>query len=185
MLDVRGDIRLAGQVLRYHTWPHIRKQTVAEHSWQVARIIMSIADHKMISILVPYSILHDCGEVTTGDIPFPLKKDNPDLKDIMDRLENHAVSCLVAEWNVHGAFGLHQLTIGEKLVFKLAEFIEMWEWGLEEQMLGNRFAEKVALRCYEVINSVYIYHNELPTYVRVAATAYMNKRLEKWGQYVS
>lgn len=146
-ISVRNDGRLAGRVLRYHTWPHIRPQTIAEHSWQFCRILSVIWPQVPAHVLL-YIIRHDCPEIKTGDAPYPVKKDNPVLAGEMDRIEQESLEELVL-----GGFlaDSPDLTESERWVTKLAEFIEMWEWALEERLLGNQFARLVEERCLRAI----------------------------------
>lgn len=146
-LAVRDDMRLAGRVLRYHTWPHIRPQTVAEHTWQVLRILYAIWPD-VPSHVVRYVVGHDVGEITVGDPPYPIKANNSVLKTEMDRIEGEAQDELFAGWMLGD---VPELTEDERWAFKIAEFIEMWEWGWEEELLGNRFAIKVKERCVSVV----------------------------------
>lgn len=146
-LTVRDDIRLAGRVLRYHTWPHVRQQSVAEHTWQVLRILYAIWP-EVPSHVVRYVMGHDVGELTVGDPPYPIKANNPVLKTEMDRIEGEAQDELFENWMLGD---VPELTETERWAFKLAEFIEMWEWGWEEELLGNRFARKVRERCEAVV----------------------------------
>lgn len=146
-LQVRDDARLAGRVLRYHTWPHIKQQSVAEHSWQLLRILLCIWPNAPRNVLA-YVVRHDCGELTTGDAPYPVKADNPILGNEMNRVEKEGL-----DMQIERGFLLDSPDISEteRWVVKLAEFIEMWEWGLEEQLLGNQFAKLVAQRCIKVV----------------------------------
>lgn len=175
VLQIRDDIRLAGQVIRYHTWPHIRQQSVGEHSWQVARILLAIAPGH--PGLVKHAILHDIGELETGDLPYPIKADNEVLGGLMIDLEEEAIEYLCNRWGVPS--GRH-LTDQEKWVFKLAEFIEMWEWGLEEVLRGNKFAELVALRCREKIQHMMEPEHRMDEAVYICADEYINEREEMW-----
>lgn len=146
-LAVRDDIRLAGRVIRYSTWPHIRQQSVAEHSWQLLRIVIAIWPDVPAHVM-RYIVTHDVGEITTGDLPYPIKANNPVLKAEVDRLEHTAQQELCVGWMLGDAV---QLTDDEAWAVKLAEFIEMWEWGWEEELLGNRFAALVRERCENVV----------------------------------
>lgn len=146
-IEVRNDIRLAGRVLRYHTWPHIRQQSVAEHTWQVLRILLAIWPDAPPHV-IRYVMGHDVGELTVGDPPYPIKANNPVLKTEMDRIEGEAQDELFEEWMLGE---VPDLTEDERWAFKIAEFIEMWEWGWEEELLGNRFAVRVRERCEAVV----------------------------------
>lgn len=133
--DVRRDIRLAGQVKRYSTWPVLNQQSTGEHSWQVLRIYIDIFGPPSPEVCV-YIVHHDSAELTVGDPPFPLKRDNPDLKEIYDRLESTAVIEMRGE-------ALPVLSREEMLRIKICDLIEMWEYGVQEHMMGNRFAEPI------------------------------------------
>lgn len=148
-LQVRDDARLAGRVLRYHTWPHLRQQTVAEHSWQLLRILLCIWPSVPANVMA-YVVRHDCGEIKTGDAPYPVKADNEDIAVGMNRVEKQ--SLLEQEFAGFLVLG-PEVGHDEKWVVKLAEFIEMWEWGAEEQLLGNQFARLVAQRCLTVVEN--------------------------------
>jgi len=38
-----------------------------------------------------YALTHDCGELMTGDIAAPVKKENPLVKEIFDKMEKDYV----------------------------------------------------------------------------------------------
>lgn len=71
----------AGQVVRYHNVP-VRKQELSAHSWQVALILLDIYPQARKELIV-YAMVHDCGEVYTGDIPAPYKKNNPKVAELI------------------------------------------------------------------------------------------------------
>lgn len=181
-LQVRNDARMAGRVLRWHTWPHIRPQTVAEHSWQLLRILICIWPEVPAHVM-SYVVRHDCGEIKTGDAPYPVKADNPDIAEGMNRVEEEALVEL--EQAGFLAFG-PDVTDDEKWVVKLAEFIEMWEWGAEEMLLGNQFARLVAKRCEKVAKDristarFNCSDGDLMFDAAVRAEEYMHKRKTLW-----
>lgn len=145
-LQVRNDARLAGRVKRYHTWPYIREQSVAEHSWQLLRILLCIWPEASAKVM-GYVVRHDCGEIKTGDAPYPVKADNKDIAIGMNRVEEESLlEQVAAGFLILGP----DVTDDEKWVVKLAEFIEMWEWGAEELLMGNQFARLVMQRCAQV-----------------------------------
>ena len=175
MIQIRNDPRLAGEVIRYHTWPHIRSQSVGEHSWQVCRIILSIAP-KYAEQLLPHAIMHDVGEIATGDVPYPVKANNKELGALFDDLEHKAIDEICSEWNLPAPIKHWDKTL--RWVFKLAEFIEMWEWGFEEEMRGNRLAELVTHRCREVIGRMLDQYEDEE--VQGLTERYIQKRNETW-----
>lgn len=136
--DIMTSARLAGLVKRYHTWPTITTQSVAEHSWQVYRIYYEIFG------LVPettayFIITHDMGELVAGDLPYPIKADNPALKSEMDYIELQAIARM--------GFAPTEIGSEEALRVKVCHMLEMMEFGLHESALGNRYGMVIADRC--------------------------------------
>ncbi len=138
---VRTDPRRGGAVERYHTWPTIQRQQVDSHSWNVVRILVTIWPEAPAPAII-YAVFHDVGEVATGDPPYPIKADNPVLKEEMDRLESEAV----------GRMGIPQPLMALEDAFhwkvriKICDVIEMWEFGLDEMALGSKFARPIVDR---------------------------------------
>lgn len=144
---VTGSLRHAGGVERYHTWPTIRKQTVADHCYHVLRIYYTIFGPPSPEITT-YILFHDSSEVRYGDPPFPSKKNNPDLKAAYDRLES--------DYNLE-MFGFDHselLTSEEKVKVKVCDLLEMWEFGTVEMRMGNRYANLIVTRTLEAAKDV-------------------------------
>jgi 5'-deoxynucleotidase YfbR-like HD superfamily hydrolase len=144
---VKLDTRLAGQVRRYHTWPILGQQTIAEHCWQIMRIYMSIVD-KPDPHMMYHITFHDIGEHFTGDIPYPVKRDNHNLKEQMEFLERRSYMSQLDYWN---AFQMTYLNEEEKKLFKQIELIEMAEFGLDQVCLGNQHGLIIADRCLRAV----------------------------------
>lgn len=75
---VLHDILRAGTVKRFHIVNTTRVQTLAEHQWGVAVLACEIAGRlnladSEVARLALLSIVHDAGEVRTGDVPTPTK----------------------------------------------------------------------------------------------------------------
>jgi hypothetical protein len=151
------DPRRSLQTTRFHTWARHRDQSTGEHSMQVMRILLAIWPSAPRSLLV-HCLRHDAGESTSGDPPYPIKVLNPDMKQACDRIESETVKLMETTWMFPSEE--HQMTPLEKLVFKLAEFIEMWEWGLLELEMGNRTAQAVINNC---VNGMIDYEHRLRT----------------------
>jgi 5'-deoxynucleotidase YfbR-like HD superfamily hydrolase len=99
--------------------------------------------------LLEHALFHDVGEVQTGDVPFPVKAQNAELKRIMTEMEFDAHRTMALDWGIPEP--AHLPNADEKRVFKLCEFLEMWEWGLAEREMGNRRATLVVTRCIEQV----------------------------------
>jgi 5'-deoxynucleotidase YfbR-like HD superfamily hydrolase len=171
MDSIRKDIRLAGEVIRYHTWPHIRQQSIGEHTWQLTRIYLAVAGPRAAMSSLVYIQFHDVGEHWVGDAPFPIKKDNPILKAEHDRIEGDAATAMLDYWQHPVA---EPISDDEHKLIKLCEFIEMWEWALEELMRGNLMAQLVQDRCWEALGK-YL-HDMEPGETLDRATKYVEIR---------
>jgi 5'-deoxynucleotidase YfbR-like HD superfamily hydrolase len=86
-----------------------------------------------------YILWHDLGEIYTGDIPFPIKRENPVLKAEMDRLEAEAISRMDGQ----APHALVELSDRAKWRVKLCDVVEMLEFGFEELAKGNSYAEPI------------------------------------------
>ena len=80
----------SGSVVRYHCTLIDHKQNVAEHSWETAVILKRIYPSCSVELML-YALTHDCGELMTGDIAAPVKKENPLVKEIFDKMEKDYV----------------------------------------------------------------------------------------------
>jgi len=163
------DPRRSGRITRYHTWPRIQQQSVGEHSWQVMRIILAIWPDADRDLLI-HTVTHDVGEIATGDLPFPAKARDPELKKKIDDAEKSTHLRMSMPWSLPApkALSPEQMT-----VFKLAEYIEMWEWALDDMDMGNSNAELVRIRTLEAIEKM---TPDVPTDVQVRAHSYMQRR---------
>jgi len=126
--------RFAYGVRRYHTWPVIQVQTVADHTAQCLRIYLQIF-RVVPPEVTAYLLWHDAGELVTGDLPFPVKARNPNLKQECDAIEARAV--------IEMGGKCPTLTEPVKNRVKIVDLIEMGEFGLVELRYGNTFAQPI------------------------------------------
>lgn len=137
--------RGGGGLLRYHTMACIHPQTVAEHSWNVARIYTE--RYKMPRAEVYFYILyHDVAEVITGDIPFLVKRRYPHLKEVLNEAEKDAYKQLTII--------LPKLTDTEMKQIKICDLIEMGEYALGELRMGNLDMQIVVDNIDEALNQM-------------------------------
>ena len=136
--QIHANARFAGQVLRYHTWPVHRQQSVGEHTWQVMRIWSELWGPMMSEAVSAFILWHDAGELVTGDLPFPVKARNPDLKSKIDELEDQAVYVMGGPAPSDSAIS-HE----DSVRVKICDLLEMYEFGLCEVQMGNQFAKPI------------------------------------------
>lgn len=127
--------RLAGEVERYHTWPTIRRQSVAEHTWQVMRVWLALFGPAPQGVW-EYVHWHDAGELVTGDSPFPSKS------QLTEGTRNELrASEILATKNMGGSWG--EVDEEDRTRAKICDLLEMYEFAIHEMTMGNRFAEPV------------------------------------------
>lgn len=125
---------LSGKVRRYHAWPTLQTQTVADHSWRVATLLIEVFGLTRAEVLV-YALYHDCGEMFSGDLPYTVKTVVPGLADAMKTAEAYGLK--------HLGIKLPELSLLEKAQVKICDLLEMYEFGKMEVLLGNQFGEAV------------------------------------------
>lgn len=126
--------QLAGRVTRWHTWPMIRKPTVAEGSARVATLYCEIWGLPRAEVLY-YVLHHDNGEIASGDTPFYAKREVPELAASVNKAEEMGLVTLGVR--------MPELTETEYIKFKVADVLEMWETAVVELTMGNKFMEPV------------------------------------------
>lgn len=128
---VRHSARMAGAVKRYHTWPVLNQQTVADHTWHVMRICFQLWGPLPPEVST-YILWHDAPEIVTGDLPFPIKRDTPELAEILNVIDDETRAAT-------GWPSPEVLPLWKKRI-KLCDLIEMHEYGWVELRQGNKFA---------------------------------------------
>lgn len=174
------DPRQAGGVRRYHTWPISREQTIADHSWNVARLLLAW-DAQAPRHLLVHALFHDIGERITGDAPYPIKAQNPALKKEMDRLEYDGHLAMCGPWGVPAPVGLSE---AEAALFKLADLVDMWEYALDEIARGNLHLrlvlERTQAAVFERLNDA---NSFIDKSIIIRAQMYVHRRIKHEETY--
>jgi 5'-deoxynucleotidase YfbR-like HD superfamily hydrolase len=137
----------SGGVERYHAMPEIPNQTLAEHQWGVAILIMKFFPNGDPQLLQA-ALVHDCPELLTGDTPTFAKKKQPALKSLLDQMEDE----IAIDWGIDNV-----LTEKESQALKMCDVLEGMTYCHKHVMRGNREAEKVFhnwIDCYDSLNSM-------------------------------
>lgn len=129
--QIMSNTQLAGRVTRWHTWPMIRKPSIAEHSSRVATLYVELWGMPRAEVLY-YSLVHDHGEFTAGDNPFASKALVPGLRENLNRAEEIGRTRL--------GIVIPDISEVEFLKFKVCDLLEMFETSVVEWNMGNRYA---------------------------------------------
>ena len=139
------NIYRAGDVKRYHTVARLKEQTIAEHSWGVAAIIMYLEPNPSKALLAA-ALFHDVAESKTGDVPATFKWEN---RNFADSLEAH-------ETNINREMGInYELTERELAILKVADLSELVLHNVRELMMGNRYAAEIIHRGMDALEPYY------------------------------
>ena len=130
----------SGAVSRFHTMRTLHRQTVAEHAWGVAVVLLWLyAPDMPPPTLLRYALLHDAAEVETGDVPATAKWNSASLSTKLRLLEE-------AFYEDHG-IPLHEgLTADDISVLQFCDSAELLIYALTEADLGNAAMVAVADR---------------------------------------
>lgn len=104
----------SGSVVRYHSTLIDKKQNVDSHSWETA-VILSRIYPECSKELLEYALVHDSGEIITGDVPTPVKKKYPCLKETYDQIELIILNDM--------GIDSQSFSITEKLALKWADYL--------------------------------------------------------------
>jgi 5'-deoxynucleotidase YfbR-like HD superfamily hydrolase len=153
----------AARVVRKHTLPHIRQENIAEHTWGVLHILLSIYPNAP-AIIVKGALYHDLGEHKSGDIPGDFKADNPEIRGHTERYELEAAKRVVPE-SMHNCLSLLP---SELCLVKFCDKLEFAFSCYHEWMLGNRYSIAPMERTVEMArkaipDAIFV---ELPEHVR-------------------
>lgn len=135
-------LRAAGAVKRCHT-ARTRGQSVAEHSWGVAMLLLAVYPIASRAAL-EYALTHDLPELFTGDTPANAKWAAPALESALREMEAKFIERfdLVPKTS---------LTDHERDVVKFCDGAELMLHCLEELYQGNRYASEMLWRIAEAM----------------------------------
>jgi 5'-deoxynucleotidase YfbR-like HD superfamily hydrolase len=134
------NLRAAGNIKRYHIFPTIRPQTVADHTWNVMRIYDTF--YVLDQSAARRILYHDCPEIATGDIPFAAKRKYPKLKQEVSQVEH--------QWYEDRGLGFmnDRCDSNAEAKIKICDLLEMMEFASEEVNLGNTYARHIVSNVY-------------------------------------
>lgn len=126
--------RAGGKVERCHGIPHIGSYSNAAHSWGVAMLMQQIwpADFPR---LAAACLNHDVPEAWAGDIPAPVMRYVPGVKEALAVIEDRLLERV-------GLPGLIGMDPEDYRKLKACDWLEFWLWCRDQSALGNKFAEQ-------------------------------------------
>lgn len=123
-------VRRAADVNRFHIERTIHRNTVGQHSFNVAMLVLRLEPSASRELLMS-ALFHDLPERELGDVPAPTKWAHPELRNQLAEAEV-AVSKKHGLWEVQS-----KLLPSERCVLKWADYLEAAYFCLEERRMGN------------------------------------------------
>ncbi len=129
-------IAAAGRVKRFHNTPMLTGQTVGEHSFMVASLVMLLTEGQPPEVrvyLLMAALMHDVAEAATGDMPSPAKR----AMDVRDAFTEYEAK--VFKW---AGFGDEHIPLSnkEERIIKIADILEGVMRCRLEIAMGNTLA---------------------------------------------
>lgn len=126
------------KLIRYNNKNRITDEDIAQHSYFVSLFCLKIFSKLDLDLETKYkilvkSILHDTSEIELSDIPYDIKKNHPEIKKIMESLENEYYK---ENWKEYLDIVNDDNKIVEYIV-KLADVYSVRQYSLNEITLGN------------------------------------------------
>jgi len=126
-------IRSAGAIKRFHCARVIKEESVAEHSLNVAALVLVLTKGLASRNLLIASMLHDHGEAAIGDIPANIKsKLPPEARQELEDKEQSELDLMFPELVGTG------LTEEEEYTLHIADRLDGLLKCTDEVMMGNR-----------------------------------------------
>lgn len=136
------------KLIRYNTRNRIENEDIAQHSYFVTLFCLKIFKELNLNIETKYNILvkailHDCCEVITSDIPYDVKRNYPEVKDLFKNIE---LDYYKNNWKEYEKLFTNQNEDDIiNLVVKLADIYSVRQYALNESILGNKDNEMLTI----------------------------------------
>ena len=149
VIDLHVQLRtllFGGQVRRYHTVPQLAPQTNSQHQWGVALFCNLLTQGAASRNLLLAALTHDLAEQIYGDTPAPAKRALQGVAEV-DTLNE-------AEKKFLSRLGLaFHLTDEEKIVLKIADYMEGMLHCIHERAMGNATAANIFHRFFSYVRN--------------------------------
>lgn len=151
------DIDNLRNITRFQTAPRNARETVAEHSFYVAAIVLKLHDYFEFNLesALSTALMHDYSEVYISDVPHSIKAAN---KELAEALESAEAKVNVEKLSVNYATKIdefNKLATAEGCIVNLADVLSVLMYSRYEVKLGNKeYMREVYHKTFKRINSI-------------------------------
>lgn len=146
MYDITTILRLreAGAVTRWHTAPLANKETVGNHSFGVAMLVILLVENPSAN-LIKAALVHDMAERWVGDMPSPVKWTYPELYKEYCKGEDETLAQLQLDF---------PLTKEERSLVNQMDYLDAGLFGYERWLQGDSYGLHVFRRIHKKLASM-------------------------------
>ena len=144
-------------LVRYNTTPHTFDEVVATHCFQVSITSLFLYEKYKNKLkinfdkLIKMALIHDEPEAMEfiGDVPHPIKVNNPALKAALEKSEYESLKSLLGDEYVGYLKEFNECKSIESIIVNLADVISCLIYSESEINRGNKYMERVKFESEE------------------------------------
>ncbi len=155
-LNFLHDIYRLAYIKRYSNIPKIHEESVAEHGFFVAAIVMDLHDRYKFDLgcALAIAVAHDMPEMELNDAPWILKEKYPKIKQAFDECEREVAEMLPTACRA-GVLAYDRNDSIETRIVHLADAMQCIQFAKVEVDLGNKgYMEKVYINSIDRVNKI-------------------------------
>lgn len=168
--DYLLDIDNLRSIVRFQTAPRNARETVAEHSFYVAAIVLKLYDYINFDLqsALTIALLHDYSEVYISDVPHSIKAANKPLAEALELAETKINKEKLSEEIANKIEEFNNTSTAEGSVIALADILSVLMYSRYEVKLGNiEYMKEVYHKTFRRVNAVL---NKMTKYLRSGVT---------------
>ena len=145
------------ELKRYNNTPKIHQESVAEHSYFVALLIVKLREYIEFDLptALIMAIVHDLPEVQTSDIPFNVKQRFNNISPTIEQELDVIDQMLGKEYkDIHSRYTKRECI--ESMIVKLADVLSCKQYSNSERSLGNKSMDSIYYECSDAIKRMLI-----------------------------
>jgi 5'-deoxynucleotidase YfbR-like HD superfamily hydrolase len=133
------DISVLAHIPRYSNVPRITSESVAEHSFFVAALVVKLHEEYTFNLerALTMAVVHDWGEVGAGDITVATKRRSYALSQAAHQVEEDTVATMLSPDKIEIWFEYEEQSTVESRIVKLADIMQCIQYATMEVRLGN------------------------------------------------
>ena len=152
-------------LVRYQNCLKNLKESVAEHSFYVAAIVLKLHQYYEFNLeqAIVTAIIHDIPEAFMSDVPYTIKQKHENLSKVLDEVEEDVTKSFLSEQANELLKHFNNCDTPEGLVCRLADIISVVMYSADEIKTGNKIFNYIAIKTLKRCNDTMIM---LEKYVR-------------------